>query len=145
MLLIVGLCRSAGSWVIIHSAGCQETVSLFTSNDQLRWQMASAGCQVGWEIGSWKTRKTKTFCFNNLALHDYFKKQMLPEKNFTLHSLVKLYEILLDRKIKIRNNPNPYILWLTPFPQNNKRNTLKVPLKTSRDKLGFTEEFIHRI
>lgn len=48
--------------------------------------MASAGWQVGnGEIGSWKTRETKikTFCFNNLALHDYFKKQMLPEKNFT--------------------------------------------------------------
>lgn len=88
--------------------------------------------------------KIKIFCFNNVALHDYFKKQMLPEKNFTLHSLVKLYEILLDRKIKIRNNPNPYTLWLTPFPHKI-RNTLKGPLKTSLDKLEFTQEFIHRI
>lgn len=124
LLLIVGLCRSAGSWVIKHSAGCQETDSLCISNDQLRWQVASAGWQVGdGEIGSWKTRKenkNESFCFSNLVLHDYFKKQMLPEKNFTLHSLVKLYEILLDRKTETRKNPNPHTLWLTPPPDNKK-------------------------
>lgn len=69
--------------------------------------MASAGWLVGdGGIGSWKTIKIKKFLLNNLALHDYFKKQTLPEKNFTLYSLVKLYEILLDRKTKTRNNPN---------------------------------------
>lgn len=73
--LIVSLCRSAGSWVITHSAGCQETVSLVLGNDQLRWQMASAGWQVGdGEIGSWKTRKTKIklFALTTFSLHDYF-------------------------------------------------------------------------
>jgi hypothetical protein len=46
---------------------------------------------------------------------------MLPEKNFTLHSLVKLYEILLDRKVKIRNNPNPYTCDKPLSPQNNNK------------------------
>lgn len=48
---------------------------LVFSSDQLRWQMASAGWQVGdGEIGSWKTRKTKIklFALTTFSLHDYF-------------------------------------------------------------------------
>lgn len=92
-----------------------------------------------------KENKNESFCFSNLVLHDYFKKQMLPEKNFTLHSLVKLYEILLDRKTKTRKNPNPHTLWLTPPPDNQKTPLKAGPLKTSLDKLEFTLEFIPKI
>lgn len=61
---------------------------------------------------------------------------MLPEKNFTLHSLVKLYEILLDGKTETRKNTPP----------DNKKTPLKAgPLKTSLDKLEFTLEFIPKI
>lgn len=57
-------CRSLQiRWFLSDYTQCWlsgDTVSLFISNDQLRWQMASAGWQVGdGEIGSWKTRQEK--------------------------------------------------------------------------------------
>lgn len=71
---------------------------------------------------------------------------MLPEKNSILHSLVKLYEILLDRKTKTKPKSTHFFV-INPSPlQNNKKHPQRqVPLKTSLDKLEFTLEFIPKI
>lgn len=58
-----------------YSAGCQETVSLFISTDQLRWQdgicwMASG--RWGNRILEDKKNKIKLFALTTFFLHDYF-------------------------------------------------------------------------